>query len=176
MEKFFTKRKYTIEGISNIIQATTVIILAIITFWYAYSTKKMVDVMQNEFNITNRPYISVEDSYNSLNNNQLTLGIVLMNRGKVPAKITSFKSSVPGKIPETTKKEEMIIFPLETKKRAIVVLYNDGINKSADLFFEISYYSNYDKNNNTKYCTKYNYEYNGDPKSTLVLKSASECD
>ena len=49
---------------SGAIQAVTVVILLFVTWWYAYTTMKMSSVMQNQFNQSTQPFLSLSSGIN----------------------------------------------------------------------------------------------------------------
>jgi hypothetical protein len=73
---------------SAAIQAVTVVIMLLITWWYAYTTMKMAKIMRDQFNQSARPYLSVavgiDRRFNDENPKQIQLVFNLKNAGSVP--------------------------------------------------------------------------------------------
>ena len=72
---------------SGAIQAVTVLILVAVTLWYAISTKRMANLMDHEFRLHSRPYLSLGDIdrvYYEDNPLALQLKFHLINVGNVP--------------------------------------------------------------------------------------------
>ena len=61
------------------------IILVIVTSIYTFSTHKMVNILQKEFDTNNRPFVFISSL--ELDDSPSSLRIHLSNSGKLPAKI-----------------------------------------------------------------------------------------
>jgi hypothetical protein len=107
---FFEKNKSIIQGISSIIQAVTVIILVIVTIFYAVSTKNMANVMIDEFELSKKPYLKINDINLEENSNNSILNILLANVGNVPILIDRLETNIFGS--DLPSRESLVITEL----------------------------------------------------------------
>lgn len=163
-------KKHSVE-----IQAIATLALVAATGYYAYSTKEIVDITRNEFNISNRPYISVEDlneNYDKDDGDKLILSFGISNRGKIPARITNFNTKTG--ILTSNDNAEMILSPGETKYKNNVILKKPGIqNNPLEFQVQIIYYSLADKNQINKYCIEYYFSHDPSKKQIDYQKVIS---
>lgn len=174
--KFFEEYNYTIQGISNIIQAATIIVLVLVTIWYAESTYKMYNVMRSDYELSNRPIFSIDRVDIIQEENKIIFKIVVQNRGKVPAKIIKFEKSIPGiQVPIDGILGDPIIYPGEIRFLEIGSATGDKIFKKIDILIKIAYTNIFDINGKT-YCIDYYMNYEGDPNGNIKIIDSKICE
>ena len=97
---------------SSQIQAIMIIVLVLITLYYALSTERMADSMIDDFEATNRPYLEIkhyvgfmdesghllisgDKSHNVLDFKYIIFQTKIINHGNIPAEIISKKIEIP---------------------------------------------------------------------------------
>ena len=176
MKNFFNSNKYIIEGLSNIVQVITVIVLVVITIWYANSTKQMADIMRDEFKISNRPYISINQFHTNLNGKNEAMEIIadIKNIGKIPGKLLKIETSLGGPKSLTENAEKnLLIYPNETVYQSLVIIARDTIYSKQSLKTKIFYTSSA---TDEKYCVEYNFAYSGNPLDSIGIKDSNICE
>lgn len=152
-------KKYSVE-----IQAFAMIILIGVTLYYAISTAGMADIMREEFKISNRPYVSIDEIEANYDNNKVIIAFHINNRGKIPARIINFNIKSEG-LEESLDDAEMILHPGEVKIKGDLVFEKEGIqNISYKFQVQIEYYSFSDKEEKSKYCIEYHLFHNSEKK------------
>ncbi|MEN6502182.1 MAG: hypothetical protein ABFC55_07375 [Tenuifilaceae bacterium] len=156
----------------EIITAFSTVILALITAFYAYWTYQMVKINKKEFEITNRPYVSVMTMDQKIDNNKLVFSVAIKNSGKIPAIITS--SEVIAYNEDKTENKSLgksittlIIDPGEYIGKDIITLENYSSPIKLTFVFEINYKSPIQKKDN--YMTKYNYAFDSTKNLKLII-------
>lgn len=157
------------------VQVFITIILLLITFWYAYSTSDMVNIMKNEFSVSYRPYISIDGTKKEIVDNALVLTFSSSNKGKVPARIASFNTEADG-FPKAVDDKEMVLHPGETKYKSNLTFKKEGIqNKPFNFQVRIYYYSLGDIEEKNRYCIEYNFFHNPN-KEQIDIQEVFSCD
>ena len=99
---------------SGAIQAVTVVILLFVTWWYAYTTMKMSSVMQNQFNQSTQPFLSLSSGINrGITENDLKsiqLIFSLKNVGQVPIVYSNAELEIKG-VSINPKIVSLVLFP-----------------------------------------------------------------
>jgi|GEM_PF-3677202 len=102
---------------SGAIQAVTVVILLFVTWWYAYTTMKMSSVMQNQFNQSTQPFLSISSGIdrrvkdNDLKSIQLIFS--LKNVGQVPLVYSNAEIEIKG-VSINPGTVSLVLFPDQT--------------------------------------------------------------
>lgn len=167
-------KKYSTE-----IQAIAMVILVAATIYYAFSARNMASVMEKEFDIANRPYLSVDGILKDIKENEIRFTLVINNRGKIPAlwNYSEFKSDDFINRPEES---NMLINPTEIRLKTITFTLNkkvkEVIQDYSESQFKIEYYSSFDIERKNKYCIQYNFKYNGDPDEKVIIVGSEICD
>jgi hypothetical protein len=91
--KFFEKHQFTIQGISNIVQALTVVILVVVTIFYAISTSSMAHTMRYELNTSQTPYLSIDKVDFEKVGEDLNLDIYLKNSSDIPVYVDRIETN-----------------------------------------------------------------------------------
>jgi len=156
----------------------------LITGWYAFSTKSMLNIMKEDFDISNRPYLSVAIMDKRTDGSNLVYSISLTNSGKIPAIITD---TVIKAISVESKDEKLlthninsptilnpgestILNPGEFIKQDLVRITKEGINQQYKIKLTINYKS--PSKSNAKYTTTYLYRYQGNPDLQMTIISS----
>ena len=178
---FFDKYEKTIQCFSNIIQAITVVILVIVTICYAKCTSEMSKIMEREFVVSNRPYITLTGrEINPVVKPQgevLEFSITISNEGKIPARISNLEVEVEGtkKLLEKFEKN-YIINPNDEYEQAIVDMGMDTKNYKQQFRVKYEYYSAERNMPKDKYCIEYILDYPGNTTDKILISdSSSDC-
>lgn len=92
VESLYELLKNYWKGLDNQkITAISTFVLVLVTIWYAYSTFEMVNVMKSDFEISNRPYLSIKTMDQRIEGEKLIYSYTLGNSGKIPAIISHTK-------------------------------------------------------------------------------------
>lgn len=151
----------------------TTFCLVFITGWYAISTYTMVNVMKKDFEISNRPYITVRTSDKKLDNNNLIYSISLVNSGKTPGiiintKVESFNENLSNILSSTD--SSTILNPGEFIKKNLATIIAENINTEYKIKLTILYKS--PSQPKAQYKTTYLYRYSGNPESQLTISNS----
>lgn len=117
-----------IQTLMAIVQTFTVIVLVIVTIFYAGSTKNMADIMKKEFEQSNRPFIFVKDAI--LDPEAKLIKVNLENIGKVPAKvyIVNLKINISDVESDHSRGNYSFIYPNEEVSVAFLI-ENENIER-----------------------------------------------
>jgi len=159
---------------SDNITAVSTVILAIITGFYAYWTYMMVKINKRDFEISNRPYISVMTMDHRVDNNRLIISIAMKNSGKIPAIISS--SEVTAYNEDLTENRSLgrnissvVINPGEFIGQDIITIDNYTNPRKLTFIFEIKYKTPSQQIDN--YFTKYTYSFDSLIEFKLKIKN-----
>lgn len=171
--KILCEQGSTILSPENITAGTTVL-LALITGFYAYWTWKMVKIQKKEFEVSNRPYISVITMDSEVVGNKIKYIVTLKNSGKIPALLTS--SEVVAFNEDNTINKSLgknlktiLINPGEFIRKDIIEIDNYNLPRKLTFNFEINYKS--PVKNNESYITKYIYKFDSIRNLDLSIES-----
>lgn len=150
------------------------LILAIITGIYAYSTIKTVNIMHDDFIISDRPYLSVRSMDPRIDNQSLVYSYTLANSGKLPAIIT--KTTIIAM--DTYRNEKLlnnntaitILNPGESIAADLIKINHDSIDKTFKINLTMTYHSSFLGDNN--YILTYLYNYHGNPNRPLTINGS----
>jgi len=144
--------------------------LVLITGWYAVSTYTMVNIMKKDFEISNRPYITVRTSDKRLDNNNLIYSVALVNSGKTPGIIINTKieglNDNSSKLLSNTD-SSTILNPGEFIGHDLATIMADSLNSEYKIKLTILYKS--PSQQEVKYKTIYLYRYSGNSESKLTI-------
>ena len=148
------------------------IILVIITVWYAYSNHLMLNFMQSESTILNRPYLSINSMDTEEHDNEFVYWYTLANKGKTPAIITEITVTALSTTTDSQKELEhsqkhTIIHPGEVVRDDLIRISEEGVNQQFKIELVIKYKSS--SQNQSIYEIKYDYLYKGDVKNPLAI-------
>jgi hypothetical protein len=112
----------------NKIQAVMIIVLVIITLWYAISTSSMVSIMKEDFDLNNRPWVYFKPMEFNTDMEEIPVNLVLTNTGKVPAEgfVKNITYFLCGEDYSFNEPIAFVLFPNEEK----VGIYAGFINRS----------------------------------------------
>jgi len=149
----------------------TTFFLVVTTILYTLFTNKMANVMKKDFEISNRPYITVRTLDKRAKDNNLIYSVSLINSGKTPGIIT--KTKVEGINNDSSSKtlsdinNLTILNPGEFIKQDIATIMTNGLNTEYKIKLTITYKS--PSQPKAQYKTTYLYRYKGDPESPLTI-------
>ena len=104
------------ETWSSAIQAIMIVVIVLVTIWYAYSTKKMVKLMNQEYALNSMPLLSitrtVDRNFKSMDteNKMVQLVVHYLNLARVPVRYFTKKVKING-TSINPKKVETVLFP-----------------------------------------------------------------
>jgi len=152
---------------SNVIALSLAIltfVLVATTFWYAYSTQQIVNIMASDFEVSNRPYVSIRAMDSEKKNDVILFWYGLGNNGKTPAIIKDIEVIGYSLENDTTKllessKNEFILQPGEWIKNDLAKISGETLKEKIKIKLLIKYKSPSQKE--TPYETIYSYKYDG---------------
>ncbi|TRZ64294.1 MAG: hypothetical protein D4Q79_01845 [Spirochaetia bacterium] len=163
-------KKYSTE-----IQALTTLALLGVTFYYACLTADIVNITREEFNISNRPYISIDGIEKKYDGDKLIIDFPVNNRGKIPARITNLDMKAEGFL-GVIDNAEMILNPGEIKLKSNLIFEKERIQSNSFKFqVEINYYSLADQEEKNRYCIKY-YFFLNSQKEEIIYEKVLSCE
>ncbi len=150
----------------------TTMILALITLWYAVATSSMVRIMKADFEISNRPYVSVRTMDQKMKGGSMLFSYSLANSGKTPAILTDTKVIGLGVSLDTEKvlnhtQKATILNPGEFIGADLATITADGMEREYKIRLTIKYKS--PSQPNARYSTSYVYRYTGDKSLPLTI-------
>ncbi len=156
------------------VTAISTIVLALITGFYAFWTYKMAKMQKEEYEISNRPYLSIETMDKKTGLTDIEFWGSIKNSGKTPAVIiyseldTYDKKEI--KVEDVFERpSKVLINPGESINTRIVTLDIVNSMNQYKFNFKIEYKSIINKDK--KYSTEYIYKYNGEKDRNLSIAS-----
>ena len=146
----------------EILTVLSTVLLTLITAFYAYWTYQMAKVNKREFEISNRPYLSVMTMDENIENNVLFIKVSIKNSGKIPAIMTSSEVIAYNEDKTVNKSlgksiSTIIINPGEFMAKNMVTIDDYTIPQKLTFEFIIKYKS--PVQNVAVYLTKYRYSF-----------------
>jgi len=152
----------------------TLIVLIIVTGFYAFSTERMADIMEEENRISNRPYLAIESikTKPDADNKQIIFDFYIKNMGKTPGLITEI--NIQTLLESAEVDNQIILHPEEIKSVELFRGSEEYIKLHNNYSIKIKYrpFSNLKQ----KYCIEYNYYYQDVPEKELNIKDIKICD
>lgn len=159
VRSFFDRNKSIVEGISNLVMISIVII----TIINVTSTYKMAKVAEKEC----RPYISIEDFHKVFENNKVSFEVVIENKGNTPARIDNIKLEILDERFFTIERandflEEFLLNPNQRTTYNFLGISNLEEFPEINLYsrIKIEYNNLSDRKNKKRYCIEYLFNFN----------------
>ncbi len=145
--------------------------LLIVTAIYASLTRSTVNLMEKEFNVSNRPIITIDGLKIVDMGDYYSMRVVVQNRGKVEGRILSFEHDIiPGTLEEPVEAliSSPIVYPGEIRLVGIATAARDQVHNKLDIHIKLEYINAYIETARRD-CVNYHLIYQGDPEGDVKV-------
>jgi hypothetical protein len=167
IEEIVERKNLNIKYTTSVLTTISSFLLLFVTIFYAWLTFQTLSITKQDFEMSNRPYVSVATMDSENKDGNILYSVQIKNSGKIPAILTetSVKES-----PETLlsdNKSQTIINPGELVKENLITIAPDGINEKYFIEYTINYKT--PSQPGVSHTTWYKYQYDGVPNSKLYI-------